>query len=139
MKPGETYLAPPSSTQRSQSCFYLVLLLLLFLHGTCGLSWFFRKWAFGLVASMRPRDFLLQSLASFGKHIMGDRSKYAIVHIYYPMLTSSSYLCSIWSLNRSPLTADPLSQATYYLDSREHSSMPTQFSIAFATSTKAQG
>ncbi len=30
--------------------------------------------------------------------------------------------------------AEPLSQTTYYLSSREQGSMPTQFSIAFAAS-----
>ncbi len=70
---------------------------------------------------------------------MEVRSKYASVHTYYPTLTSSSYMCGIWSLNRSPLTGEPLSQATYYLGSREQGSMPAQFSIVFAASTNSIG
>ncbi len=83
------------------------------------------------------RDFLLQSLASFGKNIMEVRSKYTCVHAYYPMLAYLSCMCGIWSLNRSPLTAEPFSQANYYLSIREQGSMPTQFSIAFAASTNS--
>ncbi len=81
--------------------------------------------------------FLLQGLASFGKNIMEVGSKYASVHAYYPMLTSSSCTTGIWSLNRTRLMAKPLSQATFNLTSREQGSMPTQFSIAFAASTKS--
>ncbi len=50
---------------------------------------------------------------------------------------SRNCLCEIWSLNRSPLTAEPLSQATINLSSREQGSIPTRFSIAFATSTNS--
>ncbi len=64
---------------------------------------------------------------------MEVRSKYASIHAYYPMLTSSSCMCGIWS----PLTAEPLSQSTYYLSSREQGSMATQFFIAFANSTNS--
>ncbi len=132
---GGTVLADPISTQRSQSCFFpliLFLTLLLVLHLNFELVNLLMDVWFGCL-----RDFLLQNLASFGKNIIEVRSKYASAHACYPMLTSSNCLCGIWSLSRSPLTAEPLSQAIYYLLSREQGSMPTQFSIAFAASTNS--
>ncbi len=49
-----------------------------------------------------------QSLASFGKNIKEVRSKYASVHAYYRMLTSSSCMCGIWSFNKTPFNAGPI-------------------------------
>ncbi len=83
------------------------------------------------------KGFLLQSLASFGKNIMKVRSKYASVHAYHPMLTSASCICGMWCLNKRPLRAEPLSQATYYLSRRGQRSMPTQVSIPFVASTNS--
>ncbi len=64
-------------------------------------------------------------LASLGKNIEKIGSKYASVHAYFPMLASSNCPCGLWNLNRSPLTAEPLSRTAYYLGSREQGSKPT--------------
>ncbi len=111
--------AATSSTQRSQLCFFFLLFIWSSNKLIC-------KWTYGLVAWG----------TSCCRVHHGVRSKYASVHAYYPMVTSSSCMCGSWRLNRSPLTAESLSQATYYLSSREQGSMPTRFSIAFAGFTK---
>ncbi len=48
--------------------------------------------------------------AELGKVIMEVRPKAASVHAYYPTLTSSSRMSDSWSLKRSPLAEEPLSQ-----------------------------
>ncbi len=55
---------------------------------------------------------------------MEVRSKYTRFHTYYPIQTSSSCMCGIWSLNRSLLAAEPLS-----LSSREQGSIPSKFAF----------
>ncbi len=50
-------------------------------------------------------------------------SKDTNVYAYYPLLNSSSCMCGSWSLNRSPLTEEPLNQAAYHLSSREKGSI----------------
>ncbi len=57
--------------------------------------------------------------ASFEERIMEVPSNGVRVHGYYPMLTSSSCMCVIWSLNRRPLMTEPFSQIAYRLSSRE--------------------
>ncbi len=59
------------------------------------------------------------------------------VQAYNPLLTASSCVYGILSLNKNPLMAEPLSKATFYLSSREPGSMPAQFSIGFAASTNS--
>ncbi len=85
-----------------------------------------------MTASLQWRDFLLQNLAQFGKIFNEVPSKDASVRASYPTLTSPSRICGSWSLNRTPLMEETMTQATDRLCSWGHGSMRTQFSIVRA-------
>ncbi len=75
---------------------------------------------------------MLQNLAPFGKSTVEVRSKDASVQASYPTLTSPSRICGSWSLNRTPLMEETMSQATFRRCSRGQGPMRTQFSIGRA-------
>ncbi len=100
--PGGSFLAIPSSTQRRQLCFFIFLLFLPLLC-TWSSNWLICKWTYGLVAWGTSCCRAWHHLERTSNEV---HSKYASVHAYCPMLTSSSLMCGIWSLNRSMLTAE---------------------------------
>ncbi len=108
-----------SSKQPTLDSMKLVLILLcpLPLHLKLGLVGLLLVLLFDCFSSIE--GLLAAELGILRKEYHGGRSKDASVHAYYPILTSSSCMCSIWSWSRSPLTAEPLSQAAYHLSSRE--------------------